>query len=270
MLETKSASQVARILNEEGVPSPGADLIRTDRGVSHQVSGLWHPTTIVGLARNPFITRAMKTYGRRTMGNHRRMTPEGPRLLEDEEFLTDNATKVISNPDSNTVSAPGAGGLKPIITAEVADRLQETLNQRAGTQREKPRSRDPSRNPLDGRIYDLNCTWPMCRVPCLKTFRYTCGFYQQSHGQQCSHNHVDGPEATKLALAAISQRLLVPDLRQKLEAKIRTSLVELSNSNTSEVELTSKRTELQQLEADRAKATRNLALASTPEIFKGI
>ena len=268
MLKDTPASQIARILTEEGIPSPGVELSRTDNGVKHLVSGIWHATTITGLARNPFITRAMKTYRRRSMGKHRRMTPEGPRPLEEVEFVSDTKTKVITNPNSSVVSAMGAGGIEPILSAEDADQLDKILDQRAGTQRGKPRSRDPSRNPLGGRIYDLNCTWPMYRVPYQKTFRYICGFYQQSHGQQCSHNHVDGPTATKLALAAINQRLLIPDIRRKLETKIRTALAERSKPEQFEAVLACKRTELKQAGVQLAKATENLTLAKTPELFQ--
>lgn len=230
MVKAIPASKVASILTAEGIPSPGADLIRTDNGVAHQVSGVWHATTITGLARNPFITHAMKSYGRRSMGNHRRMTSEGPRPLEEEEFITDTKTKVVANPASSVVSAKAAGDIKPILSAEDAEQLEKILDQRAGTQRGKPRSRDPSRNPLGGRIYDMNCTWPMYRVPYQKTFRYTCGFYQQTHGQQCSHNHVDGPTATRLALAAIRQRLIAPSVRQQVETRLRAALSRTSRS----------------------------------------
>lgn len=270
MVKAMPASQVACILTAEGIPSPGADLVRTDNGVAHQVSGVWHSTTITGLARNPFITHAMKSYGRRSMGNHRRMTSEGPRPLEEDEFLTDTKTKVIANPKSSVVSAMGAGGVQPILSAEDADQLEKILDQRAGTQRGKPRSRDPSRNPLGGRIYDLNCTWPMYRVPYQKTFRYTCGFYQQTHGQQCSHNHVDGPTATRLALAAIRQRLLVPNVRQQIEARVQSALAERRDPKLFEAELARQRAELRQVEAQRAKATRNLALADTTELFQDL
>ncbi len=270
MLKTTKASQVARILNDEGIPSPGSDLVRRDHGVQHPVSGFWQATTITSLARNPFITHAMKTYGRRSMGNHRRMTPEGPRPLEEEEFVTDTKTKIVANPKSSFVSAMGAGGIKPILSAEDAEQLEQILDQRAGTQRGKPRSRDPSRNPLGGRIYDLNCTWPMYRVPYQKTFRYTCGFYQQTHGQQCSHNHVDGPTATRLALAAIRQRLLVPNVRQQIEARVQSALAERRDPKLFEAELAHQRAELRQVEAQRAKATRNLALADTTELFQDL
>ena len=270
MLKTTKASQVARILNDEGIPSPGSELVRTDHGVQHPVSGFWQATTITSLARNPFITRAMKTYGRRSMGNHRRTTSEGPRPLEEEEFVTDTKTKVIANPTSSVVSAMGAGGIKPIISAEAADQLDKTLDQRAGTQGGKPRSRDPSRNPLGGRIYDLNCTWPMYRVPYQKTFRYTCGFYQQTHGQQCSHNHVDGPTASRLALAVIRQRLIAPSVRQQVETRLRAALSERRDPKRFDADLARLRSELKQVEAQRAKSTRNLALADTAELFQDL
>ena len=270
MLKDTPASQVARVLNEEGIPSPGAELIRTDNGVKHLVSGLWHQTTITGLARNPFIMRAMKTYGRRSMGKHRRTTPEGPRPLEEAEFVSDLKTKVVTNPKDSVVSARGAGGVQPIISAEDADQIEKTLNQRAGTQHRKPRSSDPSRNPLGGRIYDMNCTWLMYRGPYQKSFRYTCGFYQQSHGKRCSHNHVDGPAATRLALAVIRQRLLTPSVRRQVETRLRAALSEHRDPKRFEADLARLRSELKQVEAQRAKATYNLALADTTELFQDL
>lgn len=56
----------------------------------------------------------MKTYGRRSMGNHRRMTSEGPRPLKEEEFVTDIKTKVIANPTSSVVSAHRQAELKQV------------------------------------------------------------------------------------------------------------------------------------------------------------
>ncbi len=79
---------------------------------------------------------------------------------------------------------------------------------------------DPLRNPLGGRVFDMNCGWPMYRVPDADSFRYKCGLYQQSHGQQCDHNHVDGPMATSFILGCIRQRLVSLNLVTKLKARL--------------------------------------------------
>jgi hypothetical protein len=58
----------------------------------------------------------------------------------------------------------------------------------------------------------------MYREPYNGSFRYKCGLYQQSHGQQCRHNHVDGLLATKFTLSCIRQKLLklLPQVEQRL------------------------------------------------------
>jgi len=108
------------------------------------------------------------------------------------------------------ISAPA--WFEPLVDAEWHRRLLATLDARAGTQRGKPRARDPNRNPLGARIFDMNCGWPMYRIPYGKTFRYGCGCYQQSHGAACDHNYVDGPTASRFLLGCLRQRLLWPTL----------------------------------------------------------
>jgi hypothetical protein len=218
MLKTTSASQVARTLTKEGIPSPGAGRMRKDGGVRHQVSGVWHQTTIVNIARNPLI-RAVARYGQRSMGEHLRMSSEGPRELDEQDYRSDKKPKVIRNPESAVITAPAK--FAPLIPLEEHDELLQILDARAGTQRGKPRSRDPQNNPLGGRVFDLACTWPMYRTPYNGSFRYTCGLYQQSHAAQCKHNHVDGAKAARFVLAAIRQRLLSPAMLARLEQRLR-------------------------------------------------
>ena len=55
MLETMPASRVAAQLTAEGIPSPDAGRWRKDRGIKHPVSGVWHQTTVVNIARNKLL-----------------------------------------------------------------------------------------------------------------------------------------------------------------------------------------------------------------------
>ena len=71
-----SHSRAAR-LTAEGIPSPDAGRLRKDRGIKHPVSGVWHQTTVVNIARNPLLV-AVATYGLRSMGDKLRFTPSGP------------------------------------------------------------------------------------------------------------------------------------------------------------------------------------------------
>ncbi|MCI0334113.1 MAG: recombinase family protein [Planctomycetes bacterium] len=267
MLELMPATEVARRLTAEGIRSPDADRVRTDNGVKHQVLGVWHATTITGIARQP-LNRALVEYGRRSMGDQLRMTADGPRCLEEQDSRADGKPKVIQNPAHLRVVVPAK--FDPIIPAVQYDRLISILDQRAGTQRGKPRSRDPGKNPLGSRIHDLGCSWPMYRQPHGKSFRYTCGLYQQSHGEKCAHNHVDGLTATRFVLRAIRQRLLdgnrLHKLQDKIEARARAEL----NAPAQDSNLDAKRAELAQLLGQLARIQRNLALAESDELFGSI
>ena len=267
MLETLPATEVARRLTAEGIPSPDAGRSRTDHGVEHPVLGIWHATTLTGIARHP-LNLALVTYGRRSMGDQLRMTPAGPRPLDEQDERPDGKPKVIQNPSSARVVVPAR--FEPIVPAQQVERLLSILDQRAGSQRGKPRSKNQATNPLGGRIFDIACSWPMYRQPYRESFRYTCGLYQQSHAQQCAHNHVDGVTVTRFVLSAIRQRLLAGNrlsrLKEKIEARAR---IELSKQNGSS-RLESKRTELEQIRSQLARAKQNLALAANEEEYRAI
>lgn len=266
MLEKLPASQVARTLTEEGIPSPDAGRLRKDNGVKHPVSGVWHAPMIVNLARNPLL-RAVTSYGQRSEGDRRRLTPEGPRLVEDSDYRADNKPKVIRNPQDQVITAKAH--FEPLISESQADRLIKILDKRAGSQRGKPRSRDPERNPLGTRVVDMNCGWTMYRCQVGSTFRYTCGAYHQSHGARCAHNHVNGPLLTKFALAAVRQRLFNPEMRDQLAAKLRARLESTPQAATERSQLIQQgENELAEVRQKKTIASRNLSLAESPETFR--
>lgn len=88
MLETTPAYRVAAMLTHEKLPSPDAGRERTDRGVRHQTSGVWHQTTVTNIARNSLL-RAVVEHGRRSMGAVLRFTKIQPRELTDDDFRGD-------------------------------------------------------------------------------------------------------------------------------------------------------------------------------------
>lgn len=267
MLETLPASQVAKILTSEGVPTPDHGRYRTDNGVRHLTSGVWHQTTIGNIARNPLLL-AMVEYGRRSMGDQLRWTPEGPRELEEADFRADDKAKVIRNPRENRITATAR--FEALVEPERHRQLLAELEDRGGTQRGKPRSRDPDKNPLGCRVFDMNCGWPMYRTPYSDSFRYKCGLYQQSHGASCSHNHVDGPTATRFMLSCVRQRALSPQRMQKLEKRIRQLAAADGQDNRLEQEIVRKRSEFSEVEKQLNQATQNLARAKTDEQYKAI
>ncbi|MBI1347094.1 hypothetical protein GC163_12490 [bacterium] len=266
MLESVPANRIAKQLNQEGIPSPDAGRMRRDGGVLHAVSGLWHATTITGIARNPLL-RAVTIYGRRAMGDRRRLSTNGPRLLESEDYGHGKRPKVVQNQESERISAPAH--FEPIVPVDQVERLQNLLNTRGGTQRGKPRSRNPDQNPLGGRVFDMACGWPMYRVPLSGTFRYTCGYYLQSNGDHCDHNWVHGPQATRFVLAAIRQQLQAPHFRElmvsRLQEKLRASA---STHPAASTAIEAKRSELSQRESQINQVTRNMVYANGPEMVE--
>jgi hypothetical protein len=270
MLLTTPATQIAKILNAEGVPSPNAGRFRKDNGIRHEVSGLWHAPTIVNIGRNPLLA-AIVRYGQRSMGKFNRYTTDGPRELTDDDFRADGKPKVIRNSDDKHIQA--AALFEPMVSIEEHESLKQVLNKRAGTQRGKPRSRDPKRNPLGARVYDMDCTWPMYRVQQGNSFRYKCGLYQQSHGQRCNHNHVDGQAATQFVLSSIRQQLLSPSLLPKLEARLRelAKRDECDDSCKAAVRESSQiRNEISQVTTKIDRAGENLALADGEIQFRAV
>ncbi len=267
MLDMMPASRVAGILTTENVSTPDAGRQRTDAGVRHATSGVWHQSTVVNIARNPLLL-AVVEHGRRSMGDQLRFTPDGPRQLEETDVLCDGKPKVVTNPDAGRVKA--VGRFDPLVEKEGHQRLLEKLDKRSRTQRGKARSRDPSRNPLGGLIYDMDCTWPMYRQPYQDSFRYQCGLYQQSHGSKCRHNCVDGLVATRFLMGCVRQRLTAPPLKAKLEQKLRAIAERERTRTSSDADLVAKRAQLATERAKRERVGQNLAHAEGLDQYRAV
>jgi hypothetical protein len=260
MLETMPASRVAARLTAEGVPPPDFGRRRTDRGVEHTTSGVWHATTVANIARNPLIV-ATVSYGRRSMGDQLRFTPNGPRALAEADFSPDGKPRVVINPVAQRIETP-AKYESPIDPVRHRRLIQE-LDRRGGTQRGKPRSCDEAMNPLGARAYDMNCGWPLYRQPSGRSYRYLCGLYQQSHGARCTHNHVDGPRAVSFLLDAVRQRILHADVRSRLERKVR-DLVQTRDVASETVQrIPAMRASLARLDHELELVAKNMALAES-------
>jgi hypothetical protein len=264
MLETMPASQVAKRLTTEGVPSPDAGKWRKDRGHKHPVSGVWHQTTVTNIARNKLLV-AVASFGLRSMGDKLRFSLDGPRELDDADFRQDDKPKVIRNPEDRRITVPAS--FDPVVDPEQHRRLIAKLDARAGTQRGKARSRDPANNPLGGQIFDMGCSWPMYRMPYGQTFRYKCGLYLQSHGAQCSHNTVDGPIASRFVLSCIRQRLLSPTFRLKVERRFRELAEKETSDQNGDLGLSNSRVQLVHVRSQLTTVANNMALAKTSSQF---
>jgi hypothetical protein len=90
----------------------------------------------------------------------------------------------------------------------------------------------------------------------------------QSHAQRCSHNHVDGPTATRFLLCCLAQTILARGLIGKVKARLRKLAEDELGRQPSDHELNSKKAELGQVESDLATAKRNMGLAKSEEHFQ--
>jgi hypothetical protein len=215
------------------------------------------------------LVGCLVSYGRRSLGDQVRFSPEGPRNLEETDLRSDGKPKVIRNPDSSLITKPVAVRFEPLIEPERQAKLLALLDQRGGTQRGKPRSRNPAENPLGCRVFDMNCAWPMYRQPDGKRFRYTCGLYQQSHGGHCAHNHVDGQTAVRFLLGCLRQRILTPRLLGKLEQRLRDLAgQERSGQGNVEREISAKEKISTEVKSKLERAGMNLALAENRQEYQ--
>jgi len=274
MLESTPASRVAAALTSEGIPSPDAGRRRKEKktGIDHSVSGVWRQTSIVNIARNPLL-RAIVSYGRRSMGDQLRFSPDGPRELEESDRRADGKAKVIQNPESVRITAPAK--FEPLVDSDRHDKLLAILDERAGSQKGKPRSREPALNPLGSRIFDLDCGWPMYRTPKYKGrkrkkdgFGYTCDLYRQSHGAACRHNQIDGPLVTRFLLGCIRQRILQPSILAKLKNRLQKLAEQEMVSKKPDDEVRRTEVALAEVQQQIDQVARNMALAENLQQYK--
>jgi hypothetical protein len=271
MLDEMPGTKVAQTLTQEGIPSPDAGRYRKDHGIRHQVSGVWHSTTITNTAYSCYLI-GESVYGRRSMGEEKRVSSSGPRDLTEADYREDGKPKVVRNPESEWTKAPAK--FKPLIDVSWMKDLLKKLDKRGGTQRGKPRSRDDANNPLGLRIFDMDCTWPMYREPYKRkgstTFRYKCGAYTQSHGAVCAHNHVDGMAATHFVLGAIQQRFHSARFRSLVEEKLQSIARNVKSDETALAEVNRLRSELIAVEAAKSIVQRNMARATSDAQYAAI
>ena len=110
----------------------------------------------------------------------------------------------------------------------------------------------------------------MYRTTYGKSFRYGCGYYQQSHGAECNHNYVNGPTATRFMLGCLRQRMLSPTLLPKLERRLRELAARDEDTHAADRAVAHRRAELAQVQAELKTVSGNLALAKTPAQFEAI
>ena len=111
----------------------------------------------------------------------------------------------------------------------------------------------------------MACTWTMYGVRYDKSFRHVCGLYQQSHGQCCDRNSVDGASVVNFVLHEVQDQLLAPraldGLRARLTAMARQELEQPKETSN----LRALEAKCGQVDKQIQIATRNMTLAESDD-----
>ena len=229
MLEWRAAGEgykrIARKLNDLGIPAPDAGRVRSDHGQRHHVPGKWHPTTVRDLCSNPIIA-GIKEYAKRSMGQYRRVGPDGPRELSDEDRGPGGRPRTLENPQEYRVRASSGG--EALVDVDAWSALQPkgiTLEEGRRIGGRKPNN--PDRYPLSTRIIDLTdgCGSALHGRKSGERLLYRCGRYVNSGGRECHHNKVDGDAMLRLVLETLVECVTKAGgrdaIRERLLAKAR-------------------------------------------------
>lgn len=217
ILDLKSSGmgyqRIAKVLNEENIPSPNAGGTRKYRGITCSVSSTWSRNTIRSLCKNAAIVGWLE-YGKRSTGKHRRLGEEGPRVLADSDRVDGKRRKVINNPAS--IRSKGKMGFENQYDIEKWHELQRDMEEHGKNQRGVSKGGDPSKYPLSCRVYDLTeeCGWTMTGATVSNRKIYQCGRYQKSHGMECYHNVVDADGLLSHLVADLRRKLVIPGGRE--------------------------------------------------------
>ena len=212
--------RIARYLTDLGIPSPAAGETRTDNGQKHRVSGVWHPNTVANLLRNPLVIGVLE-YGRRSEGKLRRQSSNGPRRLLPEELDSAERPRVVVSDKKDRIEAKTSA--KPVLDLDRWQKLQEQMDARGASQRGIPRSKNPARWPLAGRLTDLTgyCGHPMYGRFHGKRAIYVCGRYWKTGGAQCDNNTLDAEATLRFVVSTIRQLLWTHGSPAKVEQLLR-------------------------------------------------
>jgi hypothetical protein len=262
LIETTPAARIARLFNEERIPSPKAGRTRTRNGRTYELSGQWTQNTVRNIATHPLLV-ALWEYGKRSEGDQLRFTKDGPRRLEQGDYHPDGKLRTVTNPSDQIIRTLAKSDA--VIPQEQFDRIREVIETRGRHLKGKARTRGTAPNPLGGRVYDLNCGWPMYRYAKRKKWCYGCGLYQNSEAKCCRHNTVSGETATRFVLACLKQRLLNPSTLAKLKARLGELATAESGDDPAQRQLDADRTELATVRRKVQKAADNMALSETPD-----
>lgn len=95
-------------------------------------------------------------------------------------------------------------------------------------------------------------------------------YYQRCLERHDDHNQVDWPRITNVALDVLRQKLLSPRANEKLKARLQELAMQEKTVDLSAAEAAKKRSELRQVEQDRTKVERNMAMANSSDQYQAM
>lgn len=210
------AKRIANHLNQMGIPSPDIGRVRKDNGTPHLVSGRWNAGTVLDLLRNPAII-ARQHAGKRAEGRHRRMHPNGARLLTADDRIG-AGVRLVHNDDSVVIKQDLA--YEPLYDANKWHQIQEKLVARGKCQRGIRRASDPAKYPLALRVIDLTdgCDHLMYSRTNGNRRLLVCSRYVNAG--ECNHNSVDSEALLAYVVRFLSSATGNLPVRDRLRAAL--------------------------------------------------
>ena len=267
---------IATRLNRLGVPSPDAGYSRTEKGVTHALSGQWQVNTVKNILLNPLIA-GMQVYGRRSEGRLRRASRSGPRQLNAGERSVRGGgkkrrAKLRINAAEDRVQRDG--DFEPLIPYEEWVTLVERSKRRGATQEGRQRPKKVDRYALGKRVYDQTdgCGYPLYGRMRDGKPEYMCGRYMKSRRTECNSNSVDGEQLTRFTLATLREQVNKiggrEAVRQRIEELARGETEQAVDPNQlARTALEAKATDLR-LKLDQA--ARNIMEVENPSLIKAL
>ena len=238
-----------------------------ENGTFVPFSGLWTQTTVRNIARNPNLV-AVYEYGRRNEGTQKRMTRHGSRSLNTSDFRDGKPITVRNPVDSWIVKK--VSHYDPIIPPEKHATILATLDERGKHLLGKTRTRDHVIAPLDGRVFDMNCGWPMYRARRQSKIWYACGLYMNTAASECGYIRIAAEMGVRFVISVLRQKVFPPTRIQN----IRDRISHIAHSKHGDDKQSKTRGGLEgkakELKSKRERVSENLALAENPEQFKAM
>ena len=108
----------------------------------------------------------------------------------------------------------------PIIPPEKHATILATLDERGKHLLGKTWTRDHVIAPLDGRVFDMNCGWPMYLARRQSKIWYACGLYMNTAASECGYNRIAAEMGVRFVISVLRQKIFPPTRIQNIRDRI--------------------------------------------------